>query len=97
VINSTDGTTNFKPGAFVTINGSNLASTAIADTLPPPTVLGGSCVTIDDVAIPLLQTSGGQISAQIPATMRSGANVMQVRSLNHAQKSAPIVVTIQRP
>lgn len=97
VVNSTDGTTNYQPGSFVTINGSNLASTAAADTLPPPTVLGGSCVLVDDVALPLLSTAPGQISAQLPATILPGLNVLQVRSLATAQESNRVVVTLQQP
>ncbi len=97
IVNSADGTSNFKPGAFININGANLASTATADTLPPPTVLGGSCVLFDNVALPLLQTTPGQISAQIPATVRPGLNVVQVRSLATAQQSARVVATIQKP
>jgi len=97
IINSVDGTTNFAPGSFVTINGSSLASAAIANALPPPTVLGGSCVVMNDVAIPLLQTASGQIAGQIPSTMRPGEVVMQVRSLATAQSSSPVVVTIHTP
>lgn len=97
IMNSVDGTTTFKPGSFVTINGSNLASAAIANALPAPTVLGGSCVVMNGVAIPLLQTAGGQIAGQIPSTMRPGEVVMQVRSLATAQSSAPVVVTIHTP
>lgn len=97
IVNASDGGPNFSPGSFITVNGTNLASPAVAETLPPPTVLGGSCVVFDDVAIPLLQTSGGQISGQIPANMRPGLSVLQVRSLATAQHSAPLVVTIQRP
>jgi uncharacterized protein (TIGR03437 family) len=97
IINSVDGTTTFKPGSFVTINGSSLASPAVANALPAPTVLGGSCVVMNSVAIPLLQTAGGQIAAQIPSTMRPGEVVMQVRSLATAQSSSPVVVTIHTP
>jgi hypothetical protein len=97
IVNSVDGTATFQPGSFVTINGSSLASTATANALPAPTVLGGSCVVMNDVAIPLLQTAGGQIQGQIPSTMRPGEVVMQVRSLATAQSSAPIVVTIHTP
>jgi len=97
IINSVNGTASFQPGSFVTINGSSLASAAVANTLPPPTVLGGSCVVLNDVAIPLLQTSGGSISAQIPSTMRAGEVVMEVRSLATAQSSQPVVVTISKP
>jgi DNA-binding beta-propeller fold protein YncE len=97
IVNSVDGSTAFKPGSFVTINGSNLASPGTANALPAPTVLGGSCVVMNNVAIPLLQTASGQIAAQIPSNMRPGEVVMEVRSLATAQNSAPVVVAIQRP
>ncbi|MBS1827385.1 MAG: hypothetical protein JST93_18870 [Acidobacteria bacterium] len=97
VVNSENGTTNFKPGSFITVTGSNLASAGLADTLPPPTVLGGSCVVFNDVALPLLTSSPNQISAQIPEELvRPGLNVVQVRSLATAQSSDPVVVTVQR-
>jgi hypothetical protein len=97
VVNSTDGSATLKPGSFVTINGANLAADASADTIPAPTVLGGSCVLINDVAIPLIRTTSGQISAQIPDNVRTGAGVLQVRSLATAQQSARTLITIQRP
>ncbi|MBL8175210.1 MAG: hypothetical protein JNK48_11100 [Bryobacterales bacterium] len=97
IVNSENGTTNFKPGSFITVTGQNLAQAGVADTLPPPTVLGGSCVVFNDVALPLLQTSTNQISAQIPEEIvRPGLNVVQVRSLATAQTSDPVVVTVQR-
>jgi len=97
ILNSSDGTTNFRPGSFITINGANLASSSKAEQLPVPTVLGGSCVVFDNVAVPLLEAGPNQISAQIPGTVRAGSNVVQVRSLATAQSSAPIVVTVQKP
>jgi hypothetical protein len=97
IVNSSDGTPNFKPGEFITVNGTNLATAASADTVPLPTVLGGTCVVFDDVPLPLLQTSSGQISAQLPPTVRPGQNVVQVRSLATAQSSDPFVVTVQKP
>ncbi|MBI3684575.1 MAG: hypothetical protein HY235_29745 [Acidobacteria bacterium] len=98
IVNSSDGTPNFKPGSFITVTGRSLAEAANADTLPPPSVLGGSCVVFNDVPLPLLQTSPTQISAQIPPDLvRPGLNVVQVRSLATAQSSDPIVVTVQRP
>ncbi len=97
VVNSSDGTNNFKPGSFITISGTNLASSSKADRLPVPTVLGGSCVLFDNVAVPLLESGPNRISAQIPSTIHAGSNVVQVRSLVTAQSSAPIVVTVQKP
>jgi DNA-binding beta-propeller fold protein YncE len=95
VVNATNGSSTFAPGAFIQINGTNLASTAAATTLPAPTVLGGSCVLVDDVAIPLLSTSPTQIMAQLPSTVLAGTNVLEVRSLTNAQRSTPVVVSIQ--
>jgi hypothetical protein len=95
IVNSTDGSTNFKPGSFITINGQNLADSATADTIPPPTVLGGSCVTFGDIAVPLLVSSSGQIQAQVPGTLPAGTQVVEVRSLATAQASDPVVVTVR--
>jgi uncharacterized protein (TIGR03437 family) len=92
-----DGTSSFQPGSFIVVNGTNLASSATADALPPPTVLGGSCVLVDNVPLPLLTASSTQIGAQIPSTIRPGVNVLEVRSLATAQRSNPVVVTVQKP
>jgi hypothetical protein len=95
IVNSSDGTTNLRPGAFITVSGSNLAGPATADTIPPPTVLGGSCVTFGDISVPLLSTSKGQIQAQIPDTLPAGTHVVEVRSLATAQQSDPVIVTVR--
>jgi DNA-binding beta-propeller fold protein YncE len=95
IVNAADGTQNFAPGSFITISGTNLAAPATAQTLPPPTVLGGSCVTFGDVSIPLLQTSSGQIQAQIPTSLQGGTQVVEVRSLATAQDSAPVLVSVK--
>jgi DNA-binding beta-propeller fold protein YncE len=95
VLNANTGAAAIAPGSFVTITGANLASNATASSLPPPTVLGGSCVLVDNVAIPLLSTSPTQIQAQLPAAMLSGSNVLQVRSLDRAQRSAPMIISVQ--
>jgi YVTN family beta-propeller protein len=96
IVNSSDGTSNLHPGSFVTINGTNLAAPAAASTLPPPTVLGGSCVTFNDTAVPLLQTAAGQILAQVPVDLPTGVNLVQVRSLATAQDSDPVTITVQK-
>jgi hypothetical protein len=95
IVNSTDGSSDLRPGAFITVNGTNLAGAATAETLPPPTVLGGSCVTFGDIAVPLLQTAGGQILAQVPDTLKAGTHVVEVRSLATAQASDPVLVTVR--
>lgn len=95
--NATDGTSTYAPGAFININGTALAATATANQLPAPSVLGGSCVVVDNVPLPLLQTSPAQISAQLPASIRPGINVIQVRSLAMAQDSQPMIITVAKP
>lgn len=97
IANSNDGSADYRPGSFITITGENLAAAAQADTIPLPTILGGTCVTFNDVAIPLLETSPGRISAALPPELRTGQNVVQVRSLASAQSSEPVVVSVQRP
>jgi uncharacterized protein (TIGR03437 family) len=97
IVNSTDGTPNFRPGSFITVNGTNLAFAASADQIPLPSVLGGSCVTFSDVPIRLMQTSTRQVSGQLPEDLRPGIYVAQVRSLATAQTSDPVVVTVQKP
>ncbi len=94
VVNAADGTQNIQPGSFITITGTNLASAAIADSVPPPTVLGGSCVTFGDISVPLLSTSPGTIQAQAPDTLQPGTQVVEVRSLATAQDSTPVMVTV---
>lgn len=94
VVNSTDGSSNISPGSFITVSGQNLASKATAGTVPPPTVLGGSCVTFGDVAVPLLSTASGQIQAQVPDTLLPGTQIVQVRSLATAQESTPVTITV---
>ena len=97
IVNASDGSATLRVGGFINVNGTNLASTATASILPTPTVLGGSCVTFNDVALPLLKTAAGQIVAQIPSTVNSGTNVVQVRSIGTGQQSSPVVVTVQPP
>jgi DNA-binding beta-propeller fold protein YncE len=88
-------TGNMQPGAFVTINGTSLASDGTATQIPPPTVLGGSCVTLSGTAIPLLTTATGQIVAQIPATLAAGTYVLQVHSLATGQQSDSTMVSVK--
>lgn len=95
VVNAADGTNNIRPGSFVAVNGTNLAAASVATTIPPPTVLGGSCVTFGDISVPLLQTSAGQIQAQVPESLRPGTHVVQVRSLATAQASDPVQVAVR--
>jgi uncharacterized protein (TIGR03437 family) len=84
-------------GSLVGIFGSNLASQATASTTPLPTVLGGTCVTLNNVAIPLLATASGQINAQIPTTLAAGSYPMVVHSItNQASSVAALTVKVAK-
>jgi uncharacterized protein (TIGR03437 family) len=55
------------PGSFVTLFGSNLAtSTLSAPSVPLPTVLAGSSLKIAGVPVPIFFSSTGQVNAIIP-------------------------------
>ena len=95
IVNSNDGSTNIRVGSFITINGTSLASAQSADAIPLPTVLGGSCVTFNDIPLPIISASPTQITAQVPTDVRPGLNVVQVRSLLNAQQSTPVTITVQ--
>ena len=92
---------NYQPsiatGSLFGVFGSNLASQATASTIPLPTVLGGTCVTLNNVAIPLLATSSGQINAQIPTTLAAGKYPLVVHSIaNQAESATPLTVTVAK-
>jgi len=94
MVNAQTGASQVFPGSFVIISGSHLASTATAPELPVPLLLGGSCVTLGDLQLPLLQTASGQILAQVPDTAPTGNHVLRVRSLATGQSSDPVMVTV---
>ena len=93
IVNANDGSTNtnLTVGGVINVAGTNLATSSTAVTLPPPTVLGGSGVVFNDVPLPLLKTSSGQIQAQIPTNVSGRTNIVQVRSLGTGLQSAPVV------
>jgi YVTN family beta-propeller protein len=95
IVNASTGTPAIQLGSFINIYGTALASAASASTTPPPTVLGGSCVTFNDVPLQLLKTSGNQIVAQVPTNIITGTNVVVVHSLDNAQSSTPVMVSVQ--
>ena len=96
VINTNDNTNVLRPGAFITINGTDMGADSVATSLTPPTVLGGTCVTLNDQPLPLLSVTGTQITAQIPENALPGTAVLQVRSLARSANSDPILITIKK-
>ncbi len=98
VVNSPSRTGPVSAGSLITIFGSNLAESASATAAPLPTLLGGVCVTANEVAIPLLITSPAQIDAQLPPNL-TGRVTLTVRStrLGVSSGGVPIQVNAASP
>lgn len=83
------------PQMVVSIYGSNFTSqTAFASGSPLPMQLGGTSVTFNGIAAPLMYVSSGQINAQVPSGLQgsSTANVV-VQTAVRASAAFPVPVT----
>lgn len=81
-------------GSIISIFGDELGDEAGATELPLPGALGGTCVTANDVAIPLFYVSPKQINAQLPANLTVGRVTLAVRSRNTGRTSQGVAVTL---
>jgi len=86
----------FAPGSLVSIFGNNLGDTAPATATPLPTILGGTCVTLNNQPLPLFLTSAGQINAEIPPTMAAGRYPLVVRSISKKAASPSQTIMIAK-
>jgi len=69
------------PGSIISLLGANLAATTtFAASLPLPTTLGGTSVTIGSIAAPLFLVSPTQILAQVPFELLSPSVPITVRN-----------------
>jgi uncharacterized protein (TIGR03437 family) len=94
VINRASGTRLISPGSLIIIRGSNLALTSQAEAAPLPRSLGGICVTVNELAIPLITTSPTQIEAQLPPELPPGRVTVTVRSTRLGVSSAGVQVPV---
>jgi len=84
------------PNGLIAIIGRNLASTASATSSTLPTILGGTCVTLNNSPLPLIATSAGQINAQLPPTLAAGRYPLVVRSIAGQAASSSVNVTVAK-
>ncbi|MGD0773317.1 MAG: hypothetical protein ABSC05_10900 [Candidatus Solibacter sp.] len=96
VVNLADFTGGVAPGGLLAIFGSNLASAATASSAPLPTMLGGSCITLNNTPLSLVATSPGQVNAQLPPTLAAGRYPLVVRSITGQAASSSINVTVSK-
>ena len=94
VVNTPSHSGALSAGGLISILGSNLADSASASTSPLPTLLGGVCVTANEVTIPLISTSPTEIDAQLPANLATGRITITVRSEKLGLSSAGVPVQV---
>jgi len=88
--------TQVAPNGLLSIFGQNLGGSEVAGTTQLPLVLGGTCVTLNNVALPLIMTSPTQINAQIPPELAPGNYPLVVRSVERQSSSIPQQLTISK-
>jgi uncharacterized protein (TIGR03437 family) len=81
---------------LLSIFGTNLGSSAQAAATPLPNILGGTCVTLNNVALPLFMVSPGQINAQIPPNLAAGTYPLVVRSIANQATSTSQNITVSK-
>jgi uncharacterized protein (TIGR03437 family) len=96
VVNTANYQGGLAPDGLISIFGANLASAATAASSPLPTMLGGTCVTLNNSPLPLLATSPAQINAQVPPTLAAGRYPLVVRSITGQAASTSMTATVSK-
>jgi uncharacterized protein (TIGR03437 family) len=101
VVNTADPNQSLTGGGLVSIYGTNLSRTTVSTTQSPlPTVLGGTCVTVNDLVIPLFLVSPTQVNGQLLAVSSGGQLVVHTPDGSsdpftiNVQGNAPSVVQV---
>jgi len=96
VVNLASYTPTIAQGGLVSIFGRSLGTQETFSTLPLPTTLGNSCVTLNNRPLPLFLMSDGQINAQIPFDFAPGTYPLIVRSLDRKTASVQTNVRVTK-
>ena len=81
---------------LLSIFGQNLGASEVAGSMPLPLMLGGTCVTLNNIALPLFMASPTQINAQIPPDLAAGTYPLIVRSISKHATAASQQLTISK-
>jgi uncharacterized protein (TIGR03437 family) len=86
------------PGSIISIYGQNLASTtAIGPTDPLQQTLANVTVTANNILMPLIFVSPGQINAQVPVELAAGTYTLTVQSVGQQPVSGSFTVSRNAP
>lgn len=105
IVNAADSKPGVAPGGLIRIQGSSLsAATESAGGSSWPSLLGGACVTINSIPIPLSRVSPSEITGQLPfaalgtgaVTVRSSNGVSNIYSLK-VLRTAPAIFQLLFP
>ncbi len=101
IVSASSYQASFAPNSLISIFGQNLASaTASASGTDLPTLLGGACVTLNNLPIPLLLASPGQINALIPGTLAPNTGNQRyplvIRNVDRQVSSLPQQIAVTR-
>jgi uncharacterized protein (TIGR03437 family) len=92
-VNAASASAGIAPGSLITIYGVNLSNgVAAASSVPLPLSLGGTSVSINDAAAPLIFVSPGQINAQVPVEILPGPATLVIRA--GGVESAPVAFSL---
>jgi uncharacterized protein (TIGR03437 family) len=76
VVNAADGTQPVAPGGLISVYGDQMSPVNMASsTIPLPTAIGQSCLTVNGVPVPMLFVSGSQINGQLPYSVSGSAQM----------------------
>jgi len=95
-VNLASYTAGVAPNGLLSIFGQNFGTLATPASTPLPLIMGGTCVTLNNVALPLLLTSPLQINAQIPPGTAAGTYPLVVRSIANLAASTSENVTVAK-
>ncbi len=95
VVSTANYLNNIAPGSLVSIFGNNMGSDSSAPSGQAlPTLMGGTCVTLNNAPMPLIVTSNKQINVQVPVELAAGSYPLYVRSIDKQAASAATVVKV---
>ncbi len=82
-------------GSLASIFGRNLATSAASTPGQNlSTFIGGVCVTLNSLPLPLIMTSSGQINVQVPPELAAGSYPLIIRSVDRKAASLAVPLTV---